>query len=112
MLLLSSIFAGLTMQCPVILMELVLESITPSMDTLMMCTKLEWTEKYQILRGREMHLEDMAGSLRNRFNDSHNIRSTGGSLRPLSLMCKTVQGRMRMGMKILNLRRVLWRVSL
>merc|ERR1712228_506482 len=72
--------AGLTMQCLVIT-EPTLEITAPSMDTLAMFVKLGWTGKYQILRGREMELGNMAGSLRDRFKDSHNARLTGRNLK-------------------------------
>merc|ERR1711915_17083 len=62
---------GLTMPCLVIL-EPTQEITVPSMDTLVTFVKLGWTAKYQILKGREMELENMAGSLRDRFKDSHN----------------------------------------
>merc|ERR1711915_843160 len=65
--------AGLTMPCLVIT-EPTLEIPAPSMDTLVMFVKLGWTGKYQILRGREMELGNMAGSLRDRFKDSHNAQ--------------------------------------
>merc|ERR1712228_789523 len=71
---------GLTMPCLVIT-EPTLEITVPSMDTLATFVKLGWTGKYQILRGREMELGNMAGSLRDRFKDSHNARLTGRSLR-------------------------------
>merc|ERR1719310_1274487 len=98
---------GLTMPCLVI-MEPTLEITAPSMDTLMMFVKLGWTGKYQILRGREMEQVNMAESLRDRFKDSHNARSTGASLRAHSLMFQTMEGQL----KILILRRVWWKVSL
>merc|ERR1719167_1107491 len=66
---------GLIMPCLVI-MEPTLEITAPSMDTLVMCVKLGWTGKYQILRRREMELGNMPGSLRDSFKDSHNARST------------------------------------
>merc|ERR1719249_320491 len=74
-LLLARLFVGLTMPCLVI-MEPTLEITAPSMDTPVTFVKLGWTGKYQILRGREMEQGNMAGSLRDRFKDSHNGRST------------------------------------
>merc|ERR1712228_457231 len=71
MLLSARLCVGLTMPCHVI-MEPILEITAPSMDTLAMFVKLGWTVRYQILRGREMELGNMAGSLRDRFKDSHN----------------------------------------
>merc|ERR1711872_1049669 len=71
---------GLTTPCLVI-MEPTLEITVPSMDSLATFVKLGWTGKYQIFRGREMELGNMAGSLRDRFKDSHNARLTGRSLR-------------------------------
>merc|ERR1711915_952935 len=68
--------AGLTMPCLVI-MEPTVEITAPSMDTLVMFVKLGWTGKYQILRKREMELENLAESLRDRFKDSRNARLTG-----------------------------------
>merc|ERR1719336_262160 len=88
MLLSVRLCVGLTMPCPVI-MEPTLEITAPSMDTLATFVKLGWTGKYQIFRGREMELGNMAGSLRDRFKDSHNARSTGESLRPHSLTFQT-----------------------
>merc|ERR1711915_345711 len=64
---------GLTMSCLVIT-ELTLEITLPLMDTLVRFVKLGWTGKYQILKGREMELRNMAGSLRDRFKDSHNAQ--------------------------------------
>merc|ERR1719268_567364 len=64
---------GLTTPCLVI-MEPTLEITAPSMDTLVMFVKLGWTEKYQILRGRGMELENLAESLRDRFKDSGNAQ--------------------------------------
>merc|ERR1719315_842081 len=72
--------AGLTMPCLVIL-EPTLEIIAPSMDTLVTFVKLGWTGKYQILKGREMELGNMAASLRDKFKDSHNARLTGRNLK-------------------------------
>merc|ERR1712038_1271570 len=72
--------AGLTTPCLVIL-EPTLEITAPSMDTLATFVKLGWTGKYRILRGREMELGNMAGSLRDRFKDSHNARLTGRNLK-------------------------------
>merc|ERR1711976_917456 len=92
--------------------ELTLEITAPSMDTLATFVKLGWTGKYQIFRGREMELGNMAGSLRDRFKDSHNARSTGESLRPHSLTFQTMEGQLKMGMKMLILRRVWGKVSL
>merc|ERR1719461_1620135 len=80
MLLLARLFVGLTMPYLVIT-EPTLEITAPLMDTLVMFVKLGWTGKYQILRRREMELGNMARSLRDRFKDSHNARSTGRSLR-------------------------------
>merc|ERR1711915_879741 len=71
---------GLTTPCHVI-MEPILEITAPSMDTLVMFVKLEWTGKYQILREREMELENSAESLRDRFKDSRNARLTGRNLK-------------------------------
>merc|ERR1719167_1881404 len=102
---------GLTMPCLVI-MEPTLEITAPSMDILVTFVKLGWTGKYQILRGREMELGNMAESLRDRLKDSHNARSTGESLRPHSLMFQTMEGQLKIGMKILILRRVWWKASL
>merc|ERR1711923_588815 len=102
---------GLTMPCLVI-MEPTLEITAPSMDTPVTSVKLGWTGKYQILRGRVMEQGNMAGSLRDRFKDSHNARSTGESLRPHLLMFQTMEGQLKMGMKILIRRRVWWKVSL
>merc|ERR1711915_963529 len=51
--------AGLTMPFLVIT-EPTLEITAPSMDTLVMFVKLGWTGKYQILKGREMELGNMA----------------------------------------------------
>merc|ERR1711915_60811 len=76
------LFVGLTMPCLVIT-EPTLEITAPSMDTLVTFVNLGWTGKYQILRGREMELGNMAASLRDRFKDSHNARLTGRSLRLL-----------------------------
>merc|ERR1711915_478771 len=76
----ARLFAGLTMPCLVIL-EPTLEITAPSMDTLVTFVKLGWTEKYQILRGREMEQGNMAESLRDRFKDSHNARLTGRNLK-------------------------------
>merc|ERR1711923_351140 len=64
---------GLTMPCLVIT-EPTLEITVPSMDTLATFVKLGWTGKYQIFRGREMELVNMAASLRDRFEDSHNAQ--------------------------------------
>merc|ERR1712002_451834 len=64
---------GLTMPCLVI-MEPTLEITAPSMDILVTFVKLGWTGKYQIFRGREMELVNMAASLRDRFKDSHNAQ--------------------------------------
>merc|ERR1719244_1784207 len=64
---------GLTMPCLVIMVP-TLEITAPSMDTLVTSVKLGWTGKYQILKGREMELGNMAGSLRDRFKDSHNAQ--------------------------------------
>merc|ERR1719167_1883901 len=75
MLLSVRLCVGLIMPCLVI-MEPTLEITAPSMDTLVMFVKLGWTGKYQILRGREMEQGNMAVSLRDRFKDSHNARST------------------------------------
>merc|ERR1712228_952953 len=72
--------AGLTMPCLAI-MEPTLEITAPSMDTLMTFVKLGWTGKYQILRKREMELENLAESLRDRFKDSRNVRLTGRNLK-------------------------------
>merc|ERR1719300_1028790 len=80
MLLSVRLCVGLTMQCLVI-MEPTLEITAPSMDSLATFVKLGWTGKYQILRGREMELGNMVGSLRGRFKDSHNVQLTGRSLR-------------------------------
>merc|ERR1719516_116135 len=85
---------GLTMPCLVI-MEPTLEIIAPSMDTLVMFVKLGWTGKYQILRRREMELGNMAGSLRDRFKDSHNARLTGRSLRLHYLTFQIMEGQLR-----------------
>merc|ERR1711915_947721 len=74
--------AGLTMPCLVIT-EPTQEITAPSMDTLVTFVKLGWTGKYQILRKREMELENLAESLRDRFKDSRNARLTGRSLRLL-----------------------------
>merc|ERR1712198_285305 len=63
---------GLTTPCLAI-MEPTREITAPSMDTLVTFVKLGWTGKYQILR-REMELGNMAGSLRDRFKDSHNAQ--------------------------------------
>merc|ERR1719474_2609451 len=82
MLLSVRLCVGLTMPCLVIT-EPTLEITVPTMDTLAMFVKLGWTGKYQILRGREMELGNMAASLRDRFKDSHNARLTGRSLRLL-----------------------------
>merc|ERR1711915_446882 len=71
--------AGLTMPCLVI-MEPIVEITAPTMDTLGMFVKLGWTGKYQILSKREMEQGNMAGSLRDRFKDSHNAQLTGRSL--------------------------------
>merc|ERR1712223_1897622 len=71
---------GLTMPCLVIT-EPTLEITVHSMDTLAMFVKLGWTGKYQILRGREMELGNMAESLKDRFKDSHNARLTGRNLK-------------------------------
>merc|ERR1711915_223778 len=71
---------GLTMPCLVI-MEPIVEITAPTMDTLVTFVKLGWTGKYQILRGREMELGNMAGSLRDRFKDSRNARLTGRNLK-------------------------------
>merc|ERR1711915_883911 len=71
---------GLIMSCLVIT-ELTLEITVPSMDTLVTFVKLGWTGKYQILRGREMELGNMAGSLRGRLKDSHNAQLTGRNLK-------------------------------
>merc|ERR1711915_264139 len=76
----ARLFAGLTMPCLVI-MEPTLEIIAPSMDTLVTFVKLGWTGKYLILRKREMELENLAESLRDRFKDSHSVRLTGRSLK-------------------------------
>merc|ERR1719495_906578 len=67
------LFVGLTMPCLVIT-EPTLEITVPSTDTLAMFVKLGWTGKYQNLRGREMEQGNMAGSLRDRFKDSHNAQ--------------------------------------
>merc|ERR1712117_817403 len=80
MLLSVRLCVGLTMPCPVI-MEPTLEITAPSMDTPTTFVKLGWTGKYQILKGREMELGNMAGSLRDRFKDSHNVQLAGRSLR-------------------------------
>merc|ERR1711915_338649 len=64
---------GLTMPCLVIT-EPTLEITVLSMDTLATFVKLGWTAKYQILKGREMELGNMVGSLRDRFKDSHNAQ--------------------------------------
>merc|ERR1711915_1053009 len=72
--------AGLTMSCLVIT-EPTLEITVPSTDTLATFVKLGWTGKYQILKGREMELGNMAASLRDRFKDSHNARLTGRNLK-------------------------------
>merc|ERR1712198_678655 len=111
MLLSVRLCAGLTTPCLVI-MEPTREITAPSMDSLAKFVKLGWTGKYQIFRGREMELGNMAASLRDRFKDSHNARSTGESLRPHSLMFQTMEGQLKMGMKILILRRIWWKVSL
>merc|ERR1712228_921449 len=71
---------GLTMPCLVIT-EPTRGITVPSMDTLAMFVKLGWTGKYQMLRGREMELGNMARSLRDRFKDSHNARLTGRNLK-------------------------------
>merc|ERR1711915_1075637 len=71
---------GLTTPCLVI-MEPTLEITAPSMDTLVTFVKLGWTGKYQIFRGREMELENLAESLRDRFKDSLNARLTGRNLK-------------------------------
>merc|ERR1712198_313211 len=75
MLLSVRLCVGLTMPCPVI-MEPTLEITAPSMDTLATFVKLGWTGKYQIFRGREMELGNMARSLRDRFKVSDYGRST------------------------------------
>merc|ERR1711872_109151 len=64
---------GLTMPCLVIT-EPIQEITAPSMDTLATFVKLGWTGKYQIFRGREMELGNMARSLRDRFKDSPNAQ--------------------------------------
>merc|ERR1712083_70568 len=71
---------GLTMPCLVIT-EPTLEITVHSMDTLVTFVKLGWTEKYQILRKREMEQGNMAASLKDRFKDSHNAQLTGRSLK-------------------------------
>merc|ERR1719150_461501 len=71
---------GLTMPCLVIT-EPTLEITAPSMDTLVTFVKLGWTEKYQILRKREMELENLAESLRDRFKLSRNAQLTGRNLK-------------------------------
>merc|ERR1719474_1696555 len=71
---------GLIMPCLVI-MEPTVEITAPSMDTLATFVKLGWTGKYQILRKREMELENLAASLRDRFKDSHNARLIGRNLK-------------------------------
>merc|ERR1711915_4413 len=76
----ARLFVGLTMPCLVI-MEPTVEITAPSMDILVMFVKLGWTGKYQILRKREMELENSAESLRDRFKDSRNARLTGRSLK-------------------------------
>merc|ERR1719474_2512126 len=76
----ARLFAGLTMPCLVI-MEPTLEITAPSMDTLVTFVKPGWTGKYQILRKREMELENLAASLRDRFKDSRNARLTGRNLK-------------------------------
>merc|ERR1719471_1928941 len=111
MLLSVRLCVGLTTPCLVI-MEPTLEITAPSMDTPVTFVKLGCTGKFRILRRREMELGNMAGSLRDRFKDSHNARSTGENLRPHWLMLQTMEGQLKMGMKILNLRRVWWKVSL
>merc|ERR1719244_2591358 len=80
MLLSVRLCVGLTMPCLVIT-EPTLEITVPSMDTLVTFVKLGLTGKYQILKGREMELGNMAGSLRDRFKDSHNARLTGRNLK-------------------------------
>merc|ERR1719369_1443182 len=65
--------AGLTMPCLVIT-EPTVEITAPTMDTLVMFVKLGLTGKYQILRKREMELENLAESLRDRFKDSRNAQ--------------------------------------
>merc|ERR1711920_1048220 len=72
--------AGLTMPCLVIT-EPTLEITAPSMDTLVTFVRLGWTGKYQILRKREMELENLAESLRDRLKDSRNARLTGRNLK-------------------------------
>merc|ERR1712228_866387 len=72
--------AGLTLPCLVI-MEPTLEITAPSMDTLVTFAKLGWTGKYQILRKREMELENLVESLRVRFKDLRNARLTGRNLK-------------------------------
>merc|ERR1719357_1630622 len=76
----AKLCVGLTMPCLVIT-EPTLEITAPSMDTLVTFVKLGWTEKYQILKGREMELENLAESLRDRFKDSGNARLTGRNLK-------------------------------
>merc|ERR1719192_2385371 len=71
---------GLTMPC-LVNTEPTLEITVPSMDTLVTFVKLGWTAKYQILKGREMELENLAESLRDRFKDSRNARLTGRNLK-------------------------------
>merc|ERR1719495_1154815 len=71
---------GLTMPCLVIT-EPTLEITVHSINTLATFVKLGWTVKYQILRGREMEQGNMAGSLRDRFKDSHNARLIGRNLK-------------------------------
>merc|ERR1712165_452180 len=73
MLLSARLCVGLTMPCLVIT-EPTLEITVPTMDTLATFVKLGWTGKYQILRKREMELENLAASLRDRFKDSHNAQ--------------------------------------
>merc|ERR1719474_1054347 len=73
MLLSARLCVGLTMPCLVIT-EPTLEITLPSMDTLVTFVKLGW-------KGKEMELGNMAGSLRDRFKDSHNARLTGRNLK-------------------------------
>merc|ERR1719150_2732191 len=75
----AKLCVGLTMPCLVI-MEPTVEITAPTMDTLVTFAKLGWTGKYQILKGREMELGNMAASLRDRFKDSDNARLTGRNL--------------------------------
>merc|ERR1711915_553398 len=98
----ARLFAGLTMPCLVI-MEPIVKITALSMDILVMFVELGWTGKYQILRKREMELENSAESLRDRFKDSRNARLTGRNLKHHWLMFQIMEGQLRRS--ILNLGR-------